>query len=201
MVHGSIRHYSCCWALSSTLATHVDERELASGNRSLRSVTGRNVIRKESAMKWITRERAKVDRIACPWLISRFIDSQPEFLYVPADQVLAEAATQEAIPYDIPNVELGHKGPLCSFDALMDKYELLGHDPALDRVALIVRGADTADKDLTPESRGLDAIAGGFQQMGISDHEKLEKEFPVYDALYVYCGGTLPIRPPYRGGR
>ena len=149
-------------------------------------------------MKWITRERAKVDRIACPWLISRFIDPQPEFLYVPTDQVLAEAATQEAIPYDIPNVELGHKGPLCSFDALMAKYALQGTDPALDRLALIVRGADTADKDLTPESRGLDAIAGGFQQMGISDHEKLEKEFPVYDALYVYCGGTLPIPQPSR---
>src|SRR5215472_18447384 len=153
---------------------------------------------KEWAMKWITRERAKVDRIACPWLISRFIDPQPEFLYVPADQVLAEATTQGAIPYDVPNVELGHKGPLCSFDALIDKYALLGTDSALDRVARIVRGADTADKDLTPESRGLDAIAGGFQQMGISDHEKLEKEFPVYDALYVYCGGTLPIRPPSR---
>ena len=149
-------------------------------------------------MKWITRERAKVDRIACPWLISRFIDPQPEFLYVPADQVLAAAATQEAIPYDIPNGELGHKGPLCSFDALMDKYGLLRTDPALESLARIVRGADTADKDLTPESRGLDAIAGGFQQMGLSDHEKLEKEFPVYDALYVYCGGTLPIRPPAR---
>ena len=82
------------------------------------------------------------------------------------------------------------------FDALMAKYALQGTDPALDRLALIVRGADTADKDLTPESRGLDAIAGGFQQMGISDHEKLEKEFPVYDALYVYCGGTLPIPQP-----
>jgi hypothetical protein len=144
-------------------------------------------------MKWITRERAKVDRIACPWLISRFIDPQPEFLYVLADQVLAEAAAQGAIPYDIPGVELGHKGPLCSFDALMHKYGLQGTDPALDRLALIVRGADTADQDLTPESRGLDAIAGGFQQMGISDHEKLAREFPVYDALYVYCGGTLPI--------
>ena len=154
--------------------------------------------RKEPAMKWITRERAKVDRIACPWLISRFIDSQPEFLYVPADQVLAEATTQGAIPYDVPNVELGHKGPLCSFDALMHKYALQGTDPALDRLALIVRGADTSDKDLTPESRGLDAIAGGFQQMGISDHEKLAREFPVYDALYVYCGGTLPIQPPSR---
>lgn len=147
-------------------------------------------------MKWMTRERAKVDRIACPWLISRFIDPEPEFLYVPADQVRSEADKGGAIPYDIPNVELGHQGPLCSFDAFMRKYELLGTDPALDRLALIVRGADTADKDLTPESRGLDAIAGGFQQMGISDHEKLEREFPVYDALYVYCGGSLPIPQP-----
>jgi hypothetical protein len=147
-------------------------------------------------MQWITRERAKVDRIACPWLISRFIDPEPVFLYVPADQVLREADIHGAIPYDIPNVELGHQGPLCSFDALLRKYGLLGHDAALDRLALIVRGADTADKDLTPESRGLDAIAGGFQQMGISDHEKLEREFPIYDALYVYCGGILPIRPP-----
>ena len=147
-------------------------------------------------MKWITRERAKVDRIACPWLISRFIDPQPEFLYVPAERVLAEAATQGAIPYDIPGVELGHKGPLCSFDALMATYGLQEKDSALDRLALIVRGADTADKDLTPESRGLDAIAGGFQRMEISDHEKLEREFPLYDALYTFCGGMWPIPRP-----
>ena len=144
-------------------------------------------------MKWITRERAKVDRIACPWLISRFIDPDPEFLYVPADQVLSEAEKQGATPYDIPDVELGHRGPLCSFDAFMVKYALQGTDPALDRLALIVRGADTSDKGLTPESRGLDAIAGGFQQMDLSDHDKLAQEFPLYDALYVYCGGTLPI--------
>jgi hypothetical protein len=147
-------------------------------------------------MKWITRERARVDRIACPWLISRFIDPNPEFIYVPADQVRVEAEKRGAIPYDIPNVELGHQGPLCSFDALMRKYGLQEKDPALDRLALIVRGADTADKDLTPESRGLDAIAGGFQKMELSDHEKLEREFPVYDALYVYCGGSLPIATP-----
>ena len=147
-------------------------------------------------MKWITRERAKVDRIACPWLISRFIDPTPEFLYVPADRVLAEAERQGATPYDIPDVELGHTGPLCSFDALMEKYGLQGSDPALDRLALIVRGADTAEKDLTPESRGLDAIAGGFQQMAIGDHEKLDREFPLYDALYVYCGGTWPMPTP-----
>jgi hypothetical protein len=147
-------------------------------------------------MKWITRERARVDRIACPWLISRFIDPAPEFLYVAVDRVRAEAERQGAVPYDIPDVELGHVGPLCSFDAVMKKYGLPGKDPALDHLALIVRGADTADKDLTPESRGLDAIAGGFQQMAISDHEKLDREFPVYDALYVYCGGVLPIPTP-----
>jgi hypothetical protein len=147
-------------------------------------------------MKWITRERAKVDRIACPWLISRFIDPTPEFLYVPADRVLAEAERQGATPYDIPDVALGHHGPFCSFDALMAKYGLQGRDPALDRLALIVRGADTADKDLAPESRGLDAIAGGFQQMAIGDHEKLAREFPLYDALYVYCGGSWPVPEP-----
>jgi hypothetical protein len=147
-------------------------------------------------MKWITRERAKVDRIACPWLISRFIDPNPEFIYVPADQVRVEAEKRGAVPYDIADVELGHHGPLCSFDALMSKYGLQGQDPALDRLALIVRGADTSDKDLTPESRGLDAIAGGFQKMELSDHEKLEREFPVYDALYIYCSGSLPIPTP-----
>lgn len=154
------------------------------------------VARKEHSMKWITREQAKVDRIACPWLISRFIDPTPEFLYVPADQVLAEAKRHGATPYDIADVEIGHQGPFCSFDALMRKYKLAGKDPALDRVALIVRGADTADKDLTPESRGLDAIAGGFQKMEISDHEKLDREFPLYDALYVHCGGRWPIANP-----
>jgi hypothetical protein len=147
-------------------------------------------------MKWITREHAKVDRIACPWLISRFIDPDPEFLYVPAEQVISEADKCGAIPYDIPNVALGHHGPLCSFEAFMHTYGLHGKDAALDRLALIVRGADTSDKDLTPESRGLDAIAGGFQKMPISDHDKLAREFPLYDALYAYCGGTLPLPRP-----
>lgn len=143
-------------------------------------------------MKWITRESVKVDRVACPWLVARFIDPQAEFLFVPAAEVMVEAQTQEAIPFDVPDVELGHDGPRCSFDAFMAKYGLTGKDPALDRLALIVRGADTSDKDLTPESRGLDAIAGGFRQMGISDHERLRLQFPVYDALYVHCGGALP---------
>jgi hypothetical protein len=149
-------------------------------------------------MMWITRERAKVDRVACPWLISRFIDASPEFIYVPADRVLAEAEQRRAIPYDVAGAELGHQGPFCSFDALLRKYGLEGKDPALDRVALIVRGADTAAKDLTPESRGLNAIASGFQMMEMSDHEKLTWEFPLYDALYVYCGGKWPIPSPTR---
>jgi len=149
-------------------------------------------------MRWITRERAKVDRVACPWLISRFIDPVPEFIYVPAEDVLAEADKRGAIPYDVEGVELGHRGPLCSFDALMHRYGIVDKDPAVDRLAVIVRGADTVDKDLTPESRGLDAIAGGFQTMEISDHEKLEREFPLYDALYVHCGGRWPIAEPAR---
>src|SRR5919106_3132928 len=99
-------------------------------------------------MKWITRERARVDRIACPWLISRFIDPKPEFLFVPATQVLEEAKREGATPYDIPNVELGHHGPKCSFDAFVDRYQLT--DPGLGRLAPIVRGADTDDRGLTP---------------------------------------------------
>lgn len=147
-------------------------------------------------MKWITRERAKVDRIACPWLISRFIDPEPEFLYVPAGQVVSEAHEHGATPFDIPGVELGHQGALCSFDAFLQKYRLQGTDPALDRLALIVRGADTADKTLTAESSGLEAISGGFQKMELDDHARLDLLFPVYDALYLHCGGTLPLAKP-----
>lgn len=136
-------------------------------------------------MKWVTRARPKVDRVACPWLIKKFVDPEAEFLYVPGDQVMAVAERDGAIPYDVPNVELGHQGPECSFDAIMKKYNLT--DPALQRMALIVRGADTAAKDLTPESRGLEAIAGGFQLNYQDDLQQLADELPVYDALYAYC--------------
>jgi hypothetical protein len=136
-------------------------------------------------MKWVTRARPKVDRVACPWLIWRFVDPQAEFLYVPADQVTAVAAREGAMPFDVANVELGHRGAECSFDAIIRKYKLT--DPALQRLALIVRGADTAAKDLTPESRGLDAVAEGFRLVYGDDHELLERELPVYDALYAYC--------------
>jgi protein-tyrosine-phosphatase len=136
-------------------------------------------------MKWITRERARVDRIACPWLIGRFIDPKPEFLFVPATEVLAASKRENAIPYDIPDVELGHRGPLCSFDSFIDRYEL--DDPALAGLARIVRGADTDDRRLTPESAGLYAAATGFQAISRDDFDNMARQFPMYDALYEYC--------------
>ena len=136
-------------------------------------------------MKWITREKARVDRIACPWLISRFIDREPTFLFVPADQVMSVAKREGATPYDVPGVELGHHGEHCSFDAFLDKYHLT--DPALQTLALIVRGADTDARQLTPESAGLYAVATGFQAIAKDDHDNMAKQFPAYDALYAYC--------------
>jgi protein-tyrosine-phosphatase len=136
-------------------------------------------------MKWITRERARVDRIACPWLIQRFIDPAPEFLFVPAAEVLTAASREGAIPYDIPNVELGHHGPRCSFDAFVDRYQL--DDPGLAMLAPIVRGADTEDRALTPESAGLYAAATGFQATSRDDFDNMARQFPMYDALYDFC--------------
>jgi hypothetical protein len=127
----------------------------------------------------------EVDRVACPWLIKRFVDPQAEFLYVPANQVKDVAAREGAIPFDVANVELGHNGPECTFDAIIKKYNLT--DRALERLAVIVRGADTEAKDLTPESRGLEAVAEGFWLVYQDDHELLERESSVYDALYAYC--------------
>lgn len=141
-------------------------------------------------MKWVTREKARVDRIACPWLISRFIDKAPEFLFVPADKVMDVAKREGATPYDVPNVELGHHGDECSFDAFLAKYRL--DDPALKKLALIVRGADTSQRDLTPESAGLYAYATGFQATSKDDFDNMSRQFPAYDALYVYCGGKAP---------
>ncbi len=137
-------------------------------------------------MKWITREHVRVDRVACPWLIRRFIDPDAEFLFVPAEQVLAVAEREGATPYDVGGVELGHHGPECSFDAFVEKYGL-GGDQALAKMRLIVRGADTAARDIAPEAAGLYAIASGFHASGRTDRELLDLEFPVYDALYAYC--------------
>jgi hypothetical protein len=136
-------------------------------------------------MKWVTREKARVDRIACPWLISRFIDREPVFLFVPAGDVMKVAEREQAIPYDVPGVELGHHGDRCSFDAFLEKYKL--DDSALTMLALIVRGADTAQRDLTPESPGLYALATGFQTISKDDVENMARQFPAYDAFYAYC--------------
>jgi len=134
-------------------------------------------------MRWATREKAKVDRIACPWLIQRFVDRDAEFLYLPADTKWDEV--KDAIPYDAPGVEFGHHGPECSFDAIIKKYKLT--DPALLLLAKIVRSADTDNKSLTPEGFGLEAIADGFRRIALDDFDNQRLQFPVYDALYAYC--------------
>jgi hypothetical protein len=139
-------------------------------------------------MKWITREHVKVDRVACPWLIKKFIDQDAEFIFVPADQVMGEAARLNAIPYDVKGVELGHHGKECSFEAILKKYALT-EDGALVLLGKIVNGADT-DNTLwnQPEGAGLEAIAEGFRHLGYKDdHEQNAAEWIVYDALYAYC--------------
>jgi hypothetical protein len=139
-------------------------------------------------MKWITRSNIKVDRVACPWLIRRFIDPQAEFVFVPEKELLEVAHREEAIPFDasrIPEVKLNHRGERCTFEAILEDYKLT--DPALRRLALIVRGADVKGQEhVSPESLGLRAIAQGFALTGISDEERLAREFPLYDALYEY---------------
>ncbi len=136
-------------------------------------------------MKWITRERPKIDRIACPWLILRFIDAEAEFIYVPATEVLARAAELDATPFDIPGVALSHVGELCSFDAFLAGYRL--EDSALSALAVIVRGADTARLDLSPQSAGLYAISLGLSRVFHDDHEMLRHGLVMYDALYAWC--------------
>ncbi|MGZ3687639.1 MAG: chromate resistance protein ChrB domain-containing protein [Bdellovibrionota bacterium] len=136
-------------------------------------------------MKWITRERPKIDRIACPWLIARFIDKTPEFLYVPKEDVLRIARENGAIPYDIPGAELTHEGDLCSFDIFLKKYKLT--DPALLRLAVIVRGADTDCHELAPQAAGLHAISLGLSANFLDDHEMLGHGMVIYDALYSWC--------------
>ena len=136
-------------------------------------------------MKWVTRERPKIDRIACPWLVLRFIDAEAEFLYMPADQVLATAQATGATPYDIPGVAMSHVGERCSFDAFMLKYQLT--ESALDRLATIVRGADTSRLDLAPQSAGLYAISLGLSRVFSDDHAMLQHGLVMYDALYAWC--------------
>ena len=134
--------------------------------------------------KWITRERPKIDRIACPWLIRRFIDPLAEFLYVPAGEVLARATTHNATPYDVPDVRFSHRGDECSFDAFIRDFGLT--DPALNDLAAIVRGADTGKPELTPQSPGLLAVSLGLSALYPDDHVMLEHGMVVYDALYAW---------------
>jgi hypothetical protein len=136
-------------------------------------------------MKWITRERPKIDRVACPWLIARFIDEAPEFLYVPASEVMIQAQRSGAVPYDIPGVEFSHVGKLCSFDAFLTRYSHA--DPALQQLAAIVRGADTSRLELTPQSAGLYALSLGLSHCFSDDHEMLKHGMVMYDALYAWC--------------
>ncbi len=136
-------------------------------------------------MKWVTRSHVHVDRVACPWLIQRFIDSEAEFLFVPAGRIEATVKEEGAIPFDAPGVELGHHGSKCSFDALVAKYGL--KDPALLRLADIVRAADTGNFDKEPISLGLEAIAVGYSLRYPDDLENLDAQFEVYDALYTWC--------------
>jgi hypothetical protein len=137
-------------------------------------------------MKWVTRERPKIDRIACPWLIARFVDREPEFLYVAPAEVLRVAGDAGAVPYDIPGVELGHVGECCSFDAFIAKYGL-EDDEALARLATIVRGADTDRPDLAAQSAGLYAVSLGLSRLFADDHEMLRHGLVLYDALYAWC--------------
>lgn len=151
-------------------------------------------------MKWITRENAKVDRIACPWLIRRFVDADAVFLFVPPGQVAATAQREGATPYDVPGVELGHVDGRCSFESIIRKYGLES-DTALQGVAAIVHAADVGDDiDRAPESRGLRAIAEGFALLhGADDKKKLDLEFPLYDALYAWCGQKTQPTPAGAG--
>jgi rhodanese-related sulfurtransferase len=142
--------------------------------------------------RWVTRERPKIDRIACPWLVSRFINPQAEFLYVPADEVVAVANAGDATPYDIKGVDFGHVGDRCSFDAIIRIFDI--NDSALDRLADIVRGADTSRPDLTPQCEGLLAISYGLSANHSDDHEMLAHGMVIYDALYTWCRGQRARR-------
>jgi rhodanese-related sulfurtransferase len=162
-----------------------DARFLEGGIAAWRETGGSTTAKPVKGVRWITRERPKIDRVACPWLIRRFIDPAAEFVFVPSDRVLAEAERLAAIPYDVPDVDLSHRGEKCSFDAFLDEYGL--DDPALARLAVIVRGADTGRPELAPQAAGLLAISLGLSANFPDDHEMLRHGFVVYDALHAWC--------------
>ena len=183
-VHGHEVSQKAAAALSGA---GIDARYLEGGLEEGWKAAGGPLDRKpqNAGTRWVTRERPKIDRIACPWLVSRFIDPDAEFLYVPAKDVLQAAKEKEATPYDIKDVHFGHEDEKCSFDAFVKHYRL--RDPALERLATIVRGADTSRPDLAPEAPGLLAISSGLSRNFADDHEMLRHGMVMYDALYAWC--------------
>ncbi len=164
----------------------LDARYLEGGIERWRETGGELATKpKDASTRWVTRERPKIDRIACPWLIRRFIDPEAEFLYVPTPEVRRVAQERAAAAYDIPDVEFSHEGERCSFDAFLRKYRL--RDPALEELAVIVRGADTNRLDLAPQAAGLAAVSLGLSRLYANDHEMLAHGMVVYDALYRWC--------------
>jgi len=164
----------------------IEARYLAGGIEAWRAAGAPMAAKPAGAStRWITRARPKIDRIACPWLIARFVDPDAEFIYVPADQVRTAAAEREAVPYDIPDVEFSHLGAQCSFDAFLRVFRL--RDPALDELAVIVRGADTGRLHLAPQAAGLAAVSLGLSRNFADDHEMLRQGMVLYDALYTWC--------------
>ena len=169
-------------------ASGIDARYLEGGIEGWKAKEG-SLDRKPKAAstRWVTRERPKIDRIACPWLVKRFVDPDAQFVYVPQKEVLAAAKERDATPYDIPDVHFSHEGERCSFDAFLRHYRLT--DPALERLAVIVRGADTARLELAPQSAGLAAISLGLSRNFDDDHAMLGHGMVMYDALYAWCKG------------
>jgi rhodanese-related sulfurtransferase len=185
-VHG---HEVSQQAAAALAEAGIEARFLEGGIEEGWKATGGALDRKpaDAATRWVTRERPKIDRIACPWLVARFVDPQAEFLYVPAKDVLQVAKEKEAIAYDVKDVHFGHEGDRCSFDAFIRHYRLA--DPALERLATIVRAADTSRLHLAPEAPGLLAISSGLSRNFVDDHEMLRHGMVMYDALYAACGG------------
>jgi rhodanese-related sulfurtransferase len=172
--------------VSQNVAKKLGASYLEGGIEAWREIGGELFQKpKNSSSRWVTRERPKIDRIACPWLIRRFVDPEAEFLYVPTPEVRKIAGEKEAVPYDIPDVEFSHDGELCSFDAFLKKFRL--KDPALEELALIVRGADTNRLELAPQAPGLAALSLGLSINFKNDHEMLEHGMVMYDALYAWC--------------
>lgn len=185
-VHGHEVSQNAAKALRAALPQALGARYLEGGLEAWRTAGGELFGKpKGASSRWVTRERPKIDRIACPWLVKRFIDPDAEFLYVPTPEVKQAAREREAVPYDIPDVEFTHEGELCSFDAFLGIFNL--KDPALEALSIIVRGADTNRLDLAPQAAGLAAISLGLSLNYKNDFAMLEQGMIMYDALYRWC--------------